>query len=246
MNPTTVIRCRGIGEPLTGRTFLHDVTDQLHPAEFRAVELPWAATYGPIPGLHGPSFDESLAEGRALLLAAITEAPGKVALIGYSGGAMLAGDTAAEIGRGDHGPTIQNKVTAVALVADPAQPRGQAANGSFGVTGSRDIHGVPARWTWDERDPIPCTPELSPLRTIADQTAAMSLVDPAAWTVDLLDRLRRGRWQPSAWNWWDIAGSIRRYSEAAAQASYYLTGGHVAAYIGWQMDATADWLTEVA
>lgn len=243
---TTVIRCRGIGEPITGRTLLHDATDQLHPDEFRPIELPWAATYGPVPGLHGASFDSALADGREMLLDTIRAAPGNVALAGYSGGAMLAGNVAAEIGRGDHGENMRRKVTAVALVADPAQPRGQAANGSFGVTGSRDIYGVPVRWTWDERDPIPCTPDLSPLRTIADQTAAMSLVDPAAWSLDLLDRLRRGRWQPSAWHWWDIIGSIRRYAHAAEQAAYYLDGGHVRAYIGEQLDATAAWIAEVA
>lgn len=244
MTTTTVIRCRGIGEPAANApTLLHQVTDRLPRDRYRPIELAWSAQYGPVPATAGESFASALADGRIRLLQEIEKAPGPVALLGYSGGASLAGNVAQEIGRGDH-PHLAGKVTAAGLVADPAMPRGQAANGSFGVTGDRHTDGIPTRWLWDERDPIPCTPDRSPLRTIADQTSAMSLVDPAAWGADLLDRLRRGRWQPSAWDWRDVIGSIQRYGHALEQAQFYLTGGHVAAYLGAPLGSLTRWLVD--
>ncbi|QDQ97959.1 PE-PPE domain-containing protein [Tomitella fengzijianii] len=241
MTAYTVIRCRGIGEPSTGRTMLHNVTDQLPRDHYKPIELPWSAEYGPVPDPAGQSFDDALADGRRMLLSAIRGADNPVILLGYSGGAMLAGNVADEIGRGEH-PDIIAKLNAVGLVADPAQPIGQADNGSFGVTGSRDINLILTRWVWDERDPIPCTPTRSPLRTLADQSAAMSIADPYAWGADLIDRLLRAKWQPSAWDWLDLIGTARRYNHAIDQARYYLNGGHVRAYQGAPFNGLARWI----
>lgn len=238
----TVLTLRGIGEPLAGATMCSTLADLLT-FEHRVIPVPWDATYGPVGGNpQGKSYERAVTEGAALTLGMIDADPYPVVLLGYSGGAAVAGEAARQIADGQH-PGLD--VRAVGLVADPQMPRSIGAREpggalAFGVAGSRDIgDAVSPRWAWAPPDPICCTPELSPLRTIADQSAALSLADPVAWGRDLVDRLLRGRWQPSAWDWRDVLGSIRRYGEAADAARRYLTGEHWRHYPGMRLESLA-------
>ncbi|GAA4809466.1 hypothetical protein [Tomitella cavernea] len=223
-----VLTLRGIGEAIGQDAPLQTdhVITELDPTRFRHVPVRWDVTYGPIGVGADRAFDRSLALGVHQVLGAIDATENPAVLVAYSGGAALAGHAAAEIGRGLH-PHLD--VRAVVLIADPFQPA-HVCGDVWGVAGSRDVHGIPATWVWDRRDPIPCTPKLSPLRTIADQSAAMSLADPAAWGRDLVDRVKAGRWQPSAFNPFDLFATFRRYQHAAALATNYLTGLHYRAY----------------
>lgn len=231
----TVLTCRGIGEPLHGGQMLDHVT-QHFPDDWQVIKVPWEAQYGPVgqAGVVGASFDRSLSLGQHFLREMITDAgPDPIALLGYSGGAALAGHVTAELDS-----ALAEKVAAVGLMADPFQPRGISERG-FGMAGHRPIDHPGAMWSYSDADPICVTPELSPLRTIADQTAAMALGDPAAWGTDLINRLRRGRWQPSAIDWRDPLGTLRRYGEAIDAARRYLIN-HTADYPGPRTQELAD------
>lgn len=224
-----ILRVGGVGERPNTPMLLDEVTQHL---PFEVIDVPLSVNYGPV-GVQGPfgaSFDKSLSLSVSLILNAIREATDPVILLGYSGGAAAVGHAASELSQ--H-PELE--VAAVGLVADPFMPKG-VSPGAYGVAGAREVaFDGPTLWAFDERDPICCTPPLSPLRTIADQSAAMSLGDPAAWGYDLVDRLLKARWQPSAWDGLlDLVGTFRRYQKAADQARFYLEGGHVQAYKGYK------------
>ncbi|MDF3309786.1 hypothetical protein P3H15_32730 [Rhodococcus sp. T2V] len=219
----TVLRCRGIGEPMGDESMLANVTKHLDPARFRVREVPWSAQYGPVPAPLGSAFDTSLREGRKILLDMIAADPYPVILKGYSGGAALVGNVAAEIARGEH-PSLD--VRGVGLISDPLSPRVVNREG-WGIAGSRWIGGSFPVWHMsDPADVIACCPVDSPLRTIADQTAAMSLADPRAWGADLIGRLRAGRWQATIRDWRNIPAVLRTYGQAINDAEGYLTGDH--------------------
>lgn len=170
---TRLILCRGIGEPL--HTGLLSRLPGLLAADH--IDLPWTAQYGPV-GREGPageSFERSLAAGTRLLRAELDRGPAIV--VGYSGGAALAGNLA---------KTGHRNLVAVGLVADPLDP-GTAR--THGIAGRRPITGPPVHRLRNLDDVICSCPADSPLRAIADTSAAFSLADPAAWGRDVLARL---------------------------------------------------------
>lgn len=176
---TRLILCRGIGAPLEDN-LLTGMARMIPDAE--VVNLPWSATYGPVNQQGDPlgeSFDKALEYGRVLLRASLDLGPAVV--MGYSGGAALAG----EVAREGH-PNL----VAVALVADPFDPgRGSV----YGIAGRRTVSGVPVMRRANDDDVIARCPSDSPLRVIADASAAFSLADPRAWGRDLLVRFAAGR-----------------------------------------------------
>lgn len=230
----TVIRARGVGEIVGQPQMLDLVTRQFPQDQIEIVDAPWSGSYGPVPTTNGPSYMDSLARDADMVRGLIRETPNLVILLGYSGGAGLMGHVAASLP--DHPDLL---VAAVGLVADPFQPRGVDVRGLFGVAGSRpvDVPGVHVVWAFHGSDPIPCTSELSPLRTFADQSLAFSLTDLDAWAGDLLHRVRTGTWQPSSLDWRDPAATALRYADAVAAVAQYRER-HVQAYIdgpylGW-------------
>ncbi|MCZ4585313.1 alpha/beta fold hydrolase [Rhodococcus opacus] len=221
----TVLCCRGIGED-RGVNMLTNTTQLLDPARFVVKQVPWEASYGPVPDPGGSAFDKALSEGRTLLLRMIAEDPSPVVLLGYSGGAALAGNVAAEVGRGQH-PSLD--VRGAGLIADPLRPASPDLPG-WGIAGQRLITGMPVWQIADPLDVICCCPDNSPLRTFADQSAAFSLADPRAWVSDLVDRLRTRRWQAVILNWWRPWTVWQQYSEAIDDVNGYLFRGDHTSY----------------
>ena len=130
--PTYVFTFRGIGENIKGNLMI----DALPlPAGAQRVEVEWAASYGPVPDLFGISYAAALAAGMALGEAKVREVLrrqpfARIVLVGYSGGAALAGDLAAKLG-----PSL---VDAVVLIADPNDP---GAGGVCGLDQGEDFAG---------------------------------------------------------------------------------------------------------
>lgn len=223
----TVIKCNGVGERQGDGNMLANVTKLLDPKRFVVKELPYSVSYGPVPAPLGSSFDTSLREGRTLLLDMIRRDPNPVVLLGYSGGAALAGNVAAEIGAWKH-PDLD--VRATGLISDPLRPYGWGGLGfgtGWGIAGSRVIPGAARVWHMaDPADVITCCPVNSPLRTFAAQSSAFSLVDPIAWGWDLIDKLRHPwKWPGSAIDWSDPLGTIARFKAARIGAEGYLLRG---------------------
>lgn len=222
----SVLRCRGIGEPMGDDSMLAHVTKHLDPARFRTREVTWAASYGPVPGLAGVSFDMALREGRIRLLNMIADDRYPVVLLGYSGGAALAGNVAAEIARGDY-PELD--VRGVGLISDPLRPPDPwGSQEPWGIAGSRPIARVwfPVWHCADPADVITSCPANSPLRTLADQSAAFSLADPREWGWDLIRRVRERRFQATIRDWRNVPEVWRAYGAAIDGVRGYLTGDH--------------------
>lgn len=221
----TVIKCNGVGERVGGNNMLSNVTKLLDPKRFVVKELPYSVSYGPVPAPLGSSFDTSLREGRTLLLDMIRQDPNPVVLLGFSGGAALAGNVAAEIGRGEHPDLV---VRGVGLISDPMRWPGNSEQPDlapgWGIAGKRWIHkwNFPVWQLSDPADVITCCPANSPLRSIADQSSAFSLVDPKAWGWDLIQRLRQQRWQATIRDWRNVREVWAAYSAAIDGAQGYL------------------------
>lgn len=114
----TVIRCRGIGEPMSKNT-LQTVTDRLDPKRFKVIELVWSASFGAVPKRDGDSFAVSVAQAEATLIQLILDQPGPVVLVGYSGGGQVVGNVAARAAL--HLPYVRAKIIAVGIISDPSR-----------------------------------------------------------------------------------------------------------------------------
>ncbi|WP_280448414.1 PE-PPE domain-containing protein [Nocardia brasiliensis] len=208
----------------------------LDPTRFNFVPLRYPAAYGT-----AMSYAESVAAGRRILLDAVEASTHDAIIGGYSQGAGIAGDVAAQIWRS--WPT--DPVVGCALIADPLRPRGAGISAlpiasGYGIAGERPIDGVfanrttPVWWVAAEGDPITSLPAGNPLRSIADLTEFMCLASPGdahRWGADLVDRAVRGRWQ----RWWSPA-NVLSWGGALAYARGYLPrpigdGRHTQAYL---------------
>lgn len=211
----------------------HPVTDNfawnLDPDKFRFKHVPYPADYG-----QRTTFADSVAAGREALLREIEASPYAVIVAGYSQGAGIAGDVAAEIGRGEH-PRLD--VRAAALIADPARPEGVSINadpGGFGITGQRHIPGMPAYHVAAWNDPITSLSAGSPLRTVADLSAYWSMNSPEAflkWGRSAAETIAAGRlqrwWNPAhLWDWTIAAREARGYLLDRRHTDAYVTEGH--------------------
>lgn len=243
-NTTSVLFCRGIGEKLYGNmlygvdksTGLDDHLVSRTPSQILTfTDVEWNATYGPAGGdsIFGTDYDTNLRMGMLLLddhVRHAWESGLPVVLAGYSAGATLVGDYAAAIAKSEDPMPWHEAVVAVGLVADPMRPYGGGTSEfvapGWGIGGGRDIpaHRFGVYWVADPLDPITCLPGNSPLRTIADQTYAMSFApgEFPGWIGDLVDRLRRRRWQPVEVPWWNPLAVFEQYRAAADALNRYL------------------------
>ncbi|WP_433662528.1 PE-PPE domain-containing protein [Nocardia sp. CA-128927] len=211
----------------------------LDPTRFRYAYVPYPATYGG----SGVSYHASVREGCQALLNAIAKSPNRVIVAGYSQGAGIAGDVAADIGAGLY-PDLE--VSGAALIADPLRPPGWSSvdSSTSGIAGQRPITGMTANWAIAERDPITALPLGSPLRSVADLSAYWTMNSPEGFTrwgqsiVDIAVQQRFQRWW-SPLNWIEAATVI-------SQAKAYLTDGrHTDAYIReGHCQRLADWVND--
>jgi pimeloyl-ACP methyl ester carboxylesterase len=233
----TVLVCRGIGDGAGEHGLLWACTRLLDPLRFRVREVHWSATYGPVGGGAGsPALDVAVAAGERALLDAIRHDPYPVVVLGYSGGALVAGNVAARLKAGEFGDL---DVRCVCLVADPARPALPSSwSGSgpgTGIAGARPwfpfTEGPRVVWVSNPGDVICCCPTDSPLRRIADLSSSWSLIDPLTWFFDLANRVSTNRWQDLRANPLAAWSILARYRQARLDAEgYLLRGEHTRAY----------------
>ncbi|WP_327143071.1 PE-PPE domain-containing protein [Nocardia sp. NBC_01327] len=194
-------------------------------ARFAPRMVPYPADYG-----RRESYAQSSVAGKTALLEAIAASSNRVVIAGYSQGAAIAGDVAAEIARGLW-PDLE--VDACALIADPLRPAGQCIGpdpGGYGIGGQRWIADIPTFWAAAQGDPITALPAGNALRLVADFSQYFCLASPEAvrqWGQSLIDTVLQRRvqrwWVPRNWSAW---------SGALAYARGYLTDGrHTTDYV---------------
>ncbi|NEW33810.1 alpha/beta fold hydrolase [Nocardia cyriacigeorgica] len=206
---------------------------RLDPTRFRFRVLRYPASYGGF----APSYADSREAGMAELITAVSKAPGRVVVGGYSQGAGIAGDLAEGSGR-----VFDGKVVACALISDPSRPPGAGMPGrpvasGYGISGARGSMSVPTWWAAAEGDPITALPEGNPLRSIADMSEYFSFQSPGdahRWMESLADRCRRNAWQrwwsPENWRTWGGAMAYARgYLVDGKHTTDYLLHGHAQA-----------------
>ncbi|WKW85513.1 serine hydrolase [Rhodococcus phage Reynauld] len=239
-----ILVCRGIGEKPGDHTMLvRGLRKWLPDGAYEIREILWKASYGIVPELRGSSYAAGLEEGMGLIHRELASLPplSRAFLVGYSAGATLAGNWIANghqwVAR-NVGPAnaFMWRLLGVGLLADPMRPEGGGCPAytapGFGIGGPRPVPAgdFPVWWLSDPRDPICSLERNSPLRTVADQTFAMSF-DPGefpAWIADLRDRLKERRFQPVEIPWWDPVAVVRQYLRAKDDLDGYLwRGEHV-------------------
>lgn len=197
------------------------VTDQLDSTRFRSIWVGYPAEYG-----FGHSYAGSKYHGKRNLIRAIERTPNPAIILGYSQGACIVGDLAAELHLHP-----QLDVRGVALVADPERRQGQVYGpdpGGYGVAGNRLV--APSCPVWSVAawgDPICALPPGNPIRSIADLTEFMDFGDPLDWGRHLLQRAKAGKWQ----RWWSIRNWRTWLGAIAWARGYLIDGRHTSAYV---------------
>lgn len=230
MSRTLVVLCRGIADPMhTG--MLHNLDRYLPPDKFEIIDLPWKAEYGPAPNLVGDPFEKNLSDGISLLkrLCLYDRRDQGIVLVGYSGGAQLAGDVLRDFAASGSAPNVLGG----ALLSDPSQPKGiPGAGKTYGIRASRPVgSAIPVRWYFDTRDVICCCspPPDSMLRVFADASAEFSLAGPAAWS-DSIPRLLAKKFQTYLVPWNNPVRLRNQIDTAIREARGYLFDGDHTSY----------------
>lgn len=200
----------------------------LDPTRFSPRIVSYAAAYG---GLDMPYAQSRMAGRRALLEAITGEHP--YILAGYSQGAGVAGDLAAEIVTAMPG-LVSDLYRGCALIADPYRPAGAGMPSrpvapGYGIAGQRDIPG-PVWWAAAPGDPITALPANNPLRSLADLTEWWSLAGPneiQRWGADLASKCRRRAWQ----RWWNPTDWTACIAAIGYMRGYLVDGRHTADYL---------------
>jgi len=233
-----IITVRGTGEQLGApNAMLRNVVRELNPEKFHYLgDCPYPATVGPVgAGPVGPSEATSIEIGLTALSAMVRATPNPVGILGYSLGALVV-DAFMEAKA--QGLFPECEVAFTACLANPARregdsvdsgARGYGINGPHGDFPEGHIHLEYA----NKDDVITSCAAGSPLRGIADGMSAFSFAEIGGWSQDLVDRLRRRRFQPINWDWWrNPVETWQLYDEAARQVVGYLSGqDHIRTYI---------------
>lgn len=226
----------GTGHGRTGDGISLAFADALDPTQFEPRIVPYPAEYGtPRP------YADSRRLGRSALLDALTSTRRPCVFAGYSQGAGIAGDLAAEIAMKMPG-AIGDHLVGCALIADPLRPAGagmphRPPAPGYGIAGTRDVPTVPTWWAAAEGDPITALPPGNPLRSVADLSEWWSLAGPAEvvrWGEDIVEKCRAGTlqrwWSPAHWRSWAGAMAFARgYLWDGRHTTDYVVHGHVQA-----------------
>ncbi|NUS42448.1 MAG: cutinase family protein [Mycobacteriaceae bacterium] len=211
------------GDPVT-----EAFSTALDPIWFRPRMVAYPADYG-----RQISYAASRTAGMNALAREVAASPNRVVIVGYSQGAGIAGDFAAEVGTGFY-PGLRAKVAACGLIADPLRPHRTALGadpGGYGILGQRSIPHIPTYWVAAERDPITSLPAGSPLRSVADLTEYWCLASPGAflkWGQSVVDRANR----PAGWQrWWHSTGRKHVVDTVDWTRGYLVDGRHTTAYV---------------
>lgn len=193
--------------------------------DFRYVNFP--ASYGPATGIGDPSYAESVRAGMKAMLHEVRATPYPAIVSGYSQGACVAVRFARDILPAAHDLDVR----AVATMGDPHQERHQGRSGIAGPLSTPR----PRLSVYAAGDPIADLPDGSPMRTIADMTAWMSLRSVEAgrlWALDILENLPtkwQRWWAPLRWPAIEAApGYALGYLQGDRHMRDYVTKGHVA------------------
>lgn len=226
-----VIHLRGTNEPPDSRPGISTAfLDALDPTRFRPIWVEYPADYG-----MSVSFTESNVVGRARSLELLGKHP-KSLLTGYSAGAFIAGDLAADIAAGRVRGIRPERLAGVALLADPKRPPGATAAGipaapGHGIAGIRTIPGIPAWWGTASLDGISALAADNPLRSAADLSAAFTL-HPGGWDEWAIDMYTRLIVRRDLQLWRAFRLRPGRWIEAAdALSGYLFRGAHTLDYL---------------
>lgn len=196
-----------------------NVTDQLDPARFTCVELPYSASYG-YPDAYGDSRDQAVA---AVLEYVADHPTEKIVLLGYSQGAVVVGRASNLLRKAGN-----TQIVGVGLIADGERHRdqGRRTNG-YGIVKERYV--TDDRWpVWTmvaDGDPICNLPKDNALRWIGDMSEFMGR-DLRRWFLDLSMKTTSRGFQE--WNGLNPAA----WFGAVEYAQNYLTRGrHTVAYV---------------
>lgn len=234
----TALAFGGTGFPNGGDGVTESFLDHLDASRFVTSFVRYPASGFGI----GAAYADSVATGMEAGRKAVRTSGDRVLLVGYSQGAVVAGDLAAELAR----TGLAEKIAGVALIADGRRPAGphtgtpghHAAPG-YGIIDERPIptDRFPAFWASAPGDPICSLPEGNPLRTVADIVGYMSISRPediTRWGARLLDlALKRGYqrwWNLKYWQDWDEAGDFARgFLFSGRHTDDYVRYGHTRA-----------------
>lgn len=223
---TTVLMCDGTwSKPGARSPVAESLRRALSPRlRFEYVDMP--SVFGPATGVGDVSYAESVMQGVHDLADAVRAVDGPVIAASYSQGAAVALQFARLARKGT--------LAAVASLGDPHQSRHSGRAGIAGAIEDGEIT-CPRLSAYAPGDPIADLPLGSPLRSLADLGAWMSIRDLDAvhrWGGEMLatalEQKAQAWWQP--WRWRDIESAIRyadNYLRGTNHTTDYISGGHV-------------------
>lgn len=190
MTDYTVITVPGIGEAssVTGETvgMLKYLTDELE-SRFTSIHFNWRNAYGPVPSWNGPAYEVNVEQAKVELRDLVSRQTDPVVLAGYSGGADVASQVAAELSL----PLI--------AVANPRRAAGDSAAPYFGIIEERADN---ANDIYDLANPADviccCPPDPFPLRDFYELTKNFALSEPLEWGRQLLLGVQQRAFAPAS------------------------------------------------
>lgn len=203
----TVLCIGGVGESsptdttTTPSGMLKKVTDKLDGTKFRSYWVPWMSEYGPVPKWNGVSYNDAISIGATAVESAMDKyGDSEYILLGYSGGAHIAGNVA----------NNNNRVIGCGLIADPMRQVLRWPLG-YGVLGQRPVKGC---YLWQIANPndIICSCDAnSPIRSFADLTRGFSVNDVESWGKSLLSQVYQAWWENPFVDWASVASGLAGY-----------------------------------
>lgn len=213
----TVITIPGIGEAasITGDPvgMMKIFADEL-PSRFHCQHFNWRNSYGPVPSLNGPAYEVNVEGARVQLRSLVDDAPYPVILAGYSGGADVASQVAAEMSL----PLV--------AVANPRRAAGDSAAPYFGIIEERADNAAEIFDLANPADVIPCCPpDPYPLRDFYELTKNFALSEPLEWGNQLLLGVQQRAFAPASTfplgDWQSALGYVLGYMDGTQHRDWY-------------------------